>query len=113
MLNTLMDISEAESGAVQLQLEPVHLADVIARAVDLYRDVAEAKGVALVVGADSSVGAVAPDMTVRADRTRLEQVAATLIDNALKYTPAVAPLHVHVIADRPDAMLHVRDTAAR
>ena len=47
MLNTLMDISEAESGAMQLQREPVRLAEVVARAVDLYRDVAEAKGVTL------------------------------------------------------------------
>ena len=31
MLNTLMDISEAESGAMQLQREPVTLADVVAR----------------------------------------------------------------------------------
>src|SRR6185369_14099345 len=45
MLTTLMDISEAESGAMQLQRQPVALADVVARAVDLYRDVAEAKGV--------------------------------------------------------------------
>ena len=45
MLNTLMDISEAESGAMPLRREPVRLADVVERAVDLYRDVAEAKGV--------------------------------------------------------------------
>ena len=49
MLNTLMDISEAESGAMQLQREPVRLEDVVARAVELYRDVAEAKGVTLEV----------------------------------------------------------------
>ena len=49
MLNTLMDISEAESGAMQLQREPVRLAEVVARAVELYRDVAEAKGVTLEV----------------------------------------------------------------
>src|SRR6185436_4203559 len=78
MLNTLMDISEAESGTMQLQRESLMLADVVARAVDLYRDVAEAKGVAL--SADASV-----EVAVVADRTRLEQVAANLIDNALKY----------------------------
>ncbi len=54
MLNTLMDISEAESGAMQLQREPVRLAESSARAVDLYRDVAEAKGVTL--AADASDG---------------------------------------------------------
>ena len=47
MLNTLMDISEAESGAMPLQREPVRLADVVERAIELYRDVAEAKGVTL------------------------------------------------------------------
>ena len=50
MLNTLMDISEAESGAMQLRREPVRLSEVVGRAVDLYRDVAEAKGVVLVAG---------------------------------------------------------------
>ncbi|HLB85175.1 MAG TPA: histidine kinase dimerization/phospho-acceptor domain-containing protein, partial [Steroidobacteraceae bacterium] len=47
MLNTLMDISEAESGTLQLHREPVPLADVVARALDLYREVADAKGVTL------------------------------------------------------------------
>src|SRR5438270_327422 len=47
MLNALMDISEAESGAMQLQREPVRLAEVVDRAVDLYREVAEGKGVSL------------------------------------------------------------------
>src|SRR5205823_11254300 len=92
MLNTLMDISEAESGAMQLQREPVALADVVARAVDLYREVAEAKGVALVIAADPRggigeeprAGSSGPDAVVMGDRTRLEQVAANLIDNGLK-----------------------------
>src|SRR5947207_8347297 len=68
MLNTLMDISEAESGAMQLQREPVRLAEVLSRAVELYRDVAEAKGVTMNVRSE--------DVAVLGDRTRLEQVAA-------------------------------------
>ena len=103
MLNTLMDISEAESGAMQLQRDPVKLADVVARATDLYRDVADAKGVALVVrpGADAAV---------MGDRTRLEQVAANLIDNALKYTPPGGRVEVEIGADQTAAILRVRDT---
>ena len=79
MLNTLMDISEAESGAMPLVRETLPLGDVLERAVDLYRDVAEAKGVGLTVQAD-------PDAIVSGDRVRLEQVAANLVDNAVKYT---------------------------
>jgi signal transduction histidine kinase len=105
MLNTLMDISEAESGAMELRREPVRLGDVVARAVDLYRDVADAKGVVL--------GASVPeDVVVTADRTRLEQVAANLIDNAVKYTPPGGRVDVDVQRAGTRAILRVRDTGA-
>ena len=107
MLNTLMDISEAESGAMQLQREPVRLAEIVDRAVDLYREVAEAKGVSLHV---SSGAASTADDVVNGDRTRLEQVAANLIDNAVKYTPAGGRVDVQVRRDGERAVLEVRDT---
>jgi signal transduction histidine kinase len=114
MLNTLMDISEAESGAMQLQREPVALGDVVARATDLYREVADAKGVAMVVrtGTGPQDAASQPDAVVMGDRTRLEQVAANLIDNALKYTPPGGRVEVEVEigADDQAAILRVRDT---
>jgi signal transduction histidine kinase len=126
MLNTLMDISEAESGAMQLMREPVKLSDVVARVVELYRDVAEAKGVNLNVklNPDAATGAGAgalvtsgvsrtPDeVVVMADRTRMEQVAANLIDNAVKYTPAGGRVEVSVRAEGAQAVLAVRDTGA-
>lgn len=102
MLNALMDISEAESGTMQLRREPVRLGEVVDRAVDLYREVADAKGIAL--------HATSADVTVDADRTRLEQVAANLIDNALKYTPAGGRVDVEVRRDDGRALLEVRDT---
>jgi signal transduction histidine kinase len=103
MLNTLMDISEAESGTMQLRREPVKLSDIVARAVDLYHDVAEAKGVTLAADAQD-------DVVVMADRTRLEQVAANLIDNAVKYTPPGGRVDVEVKRTEDAAVLRVRDT---
>jgi len=107
MLNTLMDISEAESGTMQLQREPVPLDDVVARAMDLYRDVADAKGVELVVDATRT-----DPIIVTGDRTRLEQVAANLIDNAIKYTTSGGRVNVAVRRDGGGALLEVRDTGA-
>jgi signal transduction histidine kinase len=103
MLTTLMDISEAESGAMPLQRESVRLGDVVERAAELYRDVAEAKGVSLAADA-------AGDVIVSGDRIRLEQVAANLIDNAVKYTPPGGQVSVDVRPDGARAILRVRDT---
>lgn len=102
MLNTLMDISEAESGAMPLKREVVDLREVVARALDLYHDVADAKDVALQTGRQERALALA-------DPVRLEQVAANLIDNAVKYTPAGGRVQVDVdrVGDR--AVLRVQD----
>ena len=106
MLNTLMDISEAESGTLHLQRESIPLGEVVDRAVNLYHDAADARGV--VLHADAS-GAEA---VVFGDRTRLEQVAANLIDNAVKYTPSGGRVDVEIARDGECARLRVRDTGA-
>ena len=51
----------------------------------------------------------ADDVVVPADRTRLEQVAANLIDNAVKYAPAGGRVTVQVQTEGPDALLIVSD----
>jgi signal transduction histidine kinase len=104
MLNTLMDISEAESGAMELRLEPVRLAEIVARAGDLYREVAEAKGVAI------ELRPAVDDVVVLADRVGLERVAANLIDNAVKYTPSGGRIEVDVRIENGEAILSIRDT---
>lgn len=103
MLNTLMDISEAESGTLRLQREPVALREVVDRAIDLYRDVAETKRISLHAAGGEAV-------VVSADRTRLEQVAANLIDNAVKYTPPGGRVDVEIAPEGEMARLSVRDT---
>jgi signal transduction histidine kinase len=103
MLTTLMDISEAESGAIELHREMVPLSDIVARAVDLYRDTAEAKGVTLESHADDRV-------VVSIDRLRLEQVAANLLDNAIKYTPSGGRVDISASREGSRAVLRVRDT---
>ncbi len=78
-LTALMDISEAETGTMALMREPVRLKQVVDEAVSLYADEAEDKAITL-------RSAVADDLHVVGDRTRLRQVLANLIENAVKYT---------------------------
>ena len=82
MLNTLMDISEAETGTMKLSRDPVALLPLLREVIDLYAEVAEDRQVPVSLQADSE------DVTVPGDRDRLRQVFANLLDNAIKYTPA-------------------------
>jgi signal transduction histidine kinase len=103
MLNTLMDISEAEAGTMHLRLEPLDAARLVADVVELYSIVAEEKGVALQAPPE-------PSLEFSGDRVRLEQALANLIDNAIKYTPAGGRIDVHSRRARDAIEFEVRDT---
>ena len=103
MLSTLMDISEAETGTMRLQLEPVNLAELARQTVDLYEDLAEDRGLSIHVDAKE-------DVWVRGDRSRLRQVLANLVDNAVKYTPAGGRIELRTEGHGPEAVVTVEDT---
>jgi signal transduction histidine kinase len=69
----------------------------------LYRDTADAKGVVLESHADDGVVA-------SVDRLRVEQVAANLLDNAIKYTPAGGHVDISVAREKGRPVLRVRDS---
>ncbi len=80
LIEDLLIISELESGRVRLNLQSVALAPVIGKVLEDFKARANAKDMSLV---DQS-----PDLSVRADIDRLEQVLGNLVDNAVKYCPA-------------------------
>jgi signal transduction histidine kinase len=102
-LNALIDISEAETGTMRLSAETLELKTVIDEAVDLYVEEAEEKHIAL----DSRVP---PGLTLGGDRTRLRQVFANLIENAVKYTNEGGRVSIEADADpsAPDTWARVR-----
>jgi signal transduction histidine kinase len=102
-LTALMDISQAETGTMQLAYEWVTLATVVEQAVELFVDEAEDNGVELQV-------TVPPDLQVEADPTRLRQVLANLIENAVKYTPTGGRIAISGVREGSDVLVTVSDT---
>jgi signal transduction histidine kinase len=103
MLDTLMDISEAEVGAMRLSRERLELAEVVRDAVTLYTDVAEDKHIVL-------QSRCAPGVCVSADRNRMRQVVANLLDNAIKYTPPGGRVDMQTALEGAEAVLTLTDT---
>ena len=103
MLNTLMDISEAETGTMALKLETVNLVDLVRQTVELYEDLAEHKGVSIVTESND-------DIEVPVDRNRMRQVLANLLDNAVKYTPEGGRINIAARRDGEDVVVTVSDT---
>jgi signal transduction histidine kinase len=102
MLKTLMDVSEAEAGAMRLNPESIQLKAVIQDVVDLYGIIAEEKNVALSLNAP-------PGLVLQADRVRLSQVLANLVDNAVKYTPEGGRVEITAGESQGRIEIRVRD----
>lgn len=103
MLTTLMDISEAETGTMKLKVSQVALGGLAKEVVDLYEDTAEDGGVTLHADVPS-------DLTVPADRDRLRQALANLVDNAIKYTPRGGRVDLTASIGGDNVVIRVADT---
>ncbi len=102
VVDTLLDISAAEGGALSLNRTRIDLRSLVVRAADLYREVAEEKGIELRLDLPVPV-------ETDADGVRLGQAVNNLVDNALKYTPAGGHVTLSVRADSSHAELCVTD----
>jgi PAS domain S-box-containing protein len=81
IINDILDYSKIESGAMDLELQPFDLRDLIEDAVDLVGVSARAKRLALLADIDASC----PHSLV-GDVGRLSQVLVNLLGNAVKFT---------------------------
>jgi signal transduction histidine kinase len=103
LLETLLDISAAENGVLKLDREDVEVGTLLRSVADLYLLVAEEKSIAIQVAPGAGGN-------VRADPTRLRQVLANLVDNAVKYTPAGGQVWLGAETREDRVLITVRDT---
>jgi len=107
LLSDVLDLARIESGAIDIQREPFHLAEAIRGVAGLLSMRAQEKGVALDV-------AVPPEAEtwVLGDVTRVKQIVTNLTSNAVKFTEQ-GSVRIEVTCeggDRPRFRLAVHDT---
>jgi signal transduction histidine kinase len=98
MLNTLMDVTEAEHGMMRLRRKEVSVSALMDSVLEIYRLIAEEKRIAIATEyLDPCVANVDPD--------RMRQALANLVDNALKYTSAGGKVWIQ--SERVDGRIRV------
>jgi signal transduction histidine kinase len=103
MINTMLDITEAEAGVNGEQAEEFELVEVIREACELFRPIAEAKKIDLKTSLPES-------LTVTSDRRKVQRIVTNLLENAIKYTPAEGAVKVSAAAQNGEIRIDFEDT---
>ncbi|MDB6067950.1 MAG: two-component sensor histidine kinase [Pedosphaera sp.] len=102
MLQTLMDVAEAEAGTMKLARSQMNLCALWNEVIELYQYVAEEKKISITTDFVEPCEAFV-------DPTRMRQVFANLLDNAIKYTGENGKVSVTVRRENSDMVVRVRD----
>ncbi|MDP9343415.1 MAG: ATP-binding protein [Actinomycetota bacterium] len=104
MVANLLTLARIDEGKLELLRSSVDLHDVAATVADNMRPLADAKRIRIDVEGDGA--------SVWADRDRLEQVVANLVENAIKYSGRGEAVTVSVWCRAGEAGLTVADTGS-
>jgi signal transduction histidine kinase len=107
MIEDLLEVTQAQTGKLNIELQCVSVTEAITDAFDTVRGAAAAKKITLVFDPHANLP------LAHADPTRLRQILIILFDNAIKFTPVGGEVAVHlqVSGEDPNFLLaEVSDT---
>jgi signal transduction histidine kinase len=102
MLNTLMDITEAEHGMMRLQRERKSVSQLLENVLEIYRLVAEEKKIGITAHFDGPCEA-------EVDPNRIQQALANLLDNAVKYTVEHGHISIECSSSEDSVQVRIKD----
>jgi len=94
LVDDLLDVSRITRGKISLDLAPIEVDTIVARAVEAVRPLVEARK------QDLKVTRPFERLTVNGDATRLAQVVSNLLNNAVKFTPERGQISISVEVDK-------------
>ena len=105
IINDILDFSKIESGRLELEFIPFDLVSLVEETLDLFAPLATSRGLDLAYRIDPSL-----PTWIEADPTRLRQILANLINNAVKFTPSGSVSVEIVPVGGRSLQFRVRDT---
>ena len=105
LLNTTLDLAEADAGALQTQKESVELSEVVRQLVDLYQPAMAERG--------HEVATHLEPVLIEADVSLLNRTIANLLDNEIAHLPAGCRINISVRAKRRRSRTHGRGQWSR
>jgi signal transduction histidine kinase len=103
MINTMLDITEAEAGVNGVKTEEFELVTLIRDACELFRPITDEKKINLKTDLPES-------LTFKTDRKKMQRIVMNLLENAIKYTPADGTIAIFAAAQNGEIRIEFEDT---
>jgi signal transduction histidine kinase len=102
VLNTTLDLAEAEAGALTLDLQPIDLSEAVTQLIDLYQP-------AMAQRHHELTADIAEHVVVDADATLINRTLSNLLENELVHLPAPSKIRINLHSHDDSAELVVED----
>jgi signal transduction histidine kinase len=102
LLNTTLDLAEAEAGALHLDLRPVDFSDVVKQLIDIYQPAMAERHHEVKANLEEHV-------VVDADGTLLNRAVSNLLENELTHLPAGCRVNISLRSHHASAELVIED----
>lgn len=103
LVNSLLTISNLESGSARLNLEAVNLALLLREIAEVYLPEANKSGIIVELDLE-------PTAEVQLDREKIARVVSNLLDNALKFTPTGGQIKLSLAGSGEHVDIQIADT---
>ena len=103
IINTMLDITEAEAGVNGVEAEEFELVAIIREACEIFRPITEEKKINLKTDLPES-------LMVMSNKKKMQRIILNLLENAIKYTPADGTITVSAAAQNGEIRIDFEDT---